>query len=148
MSETIGSDYKLLKDNFWQQQLGLILLFTGTSEEQLVQSYGWHDRVRRTDVMHKDPKYLTRNINLSRQVSNLKSFRLCTEVITSYEKILINNMYHFLEQVGQNVVQSFRSDGIMKLIKCFGSSHTNFRQRVDQSTTHRGYQGIYILYYL
>ena len=60
-----------------------------------MQSYGWHDRVRRTDthtlifvckVMHKDPKYLRRNINLSRRVSNLKSFRLCTEVITSYEE--------------------------------------------------------------
>ena len=32
VSETIVSDYKLLKDNFWQQQLGLILLFTGRSE--------------------------------------------------------------------------------------------------------------------
>ena len=32
VSETIVSDYKLLKDNFWQQQLGLVLLFTGRRE--------------------------------------------------------------------------------------------------------------------
>lgn len=56
--------------------------------------------------------------------------------------------YHFLEQVRQNVVQSFSSNGVMKLIKSLRSSHSYLGEWINQGTADSGHQRIHILHHL